>query len=370
MVEKLFQLKDENIANRDEYDRIKGVHDLLCTMCSCILIKPKQCKKCEMCFCEECINSWVSKKNSCPQRCQDFKIDNANQIIRNMLDSMKFKCTKCFEIFSYVRIIDHEPQCKGENHKPIKCPICKGCDIPYGDKKIYDDNLLSDLKTEIALLKENPNTELINLKREIDDLRMILKAYQTGEFESTSNIPIGVNPKFPPGNDNEKRKLNIKWATKQKKPDFTLSEGNKKLKVKYSGCNNIYLADYTFEEDIDLEFLLTVCSSSKLNSHYIGFINSEYNLDDCLCINNQAWCICGYGESFKHNGLILFDDLGMAMETNVPKTFLFTINGAKGILVLTNYETKKVIGSIQMYGKKFRFFVSKCNRGEVEYSLF
>jgi len=43
---------------------INGVNnDFVCTICSCIVRKPKECNGCGSLFCESCLKLWVEKNS-------------------------------------------------------------------------------------------------------------------------------------------------------------------------------------------------------------------------------------------------------------------------------------------------------------------
>ena len=117
----------------------------------------------------------------------------------------------------------------------------------------------------------------------------------------------------------------IKWPKTQKKTDFTLSDGDKKMIVNYSSCWNIHFADTVYNTDKDVTFKVRVLNTgSKFDHHYIGFTNSIYS-NDCLCLYKpNAWYIHNSGDNFKEANKIKFSNIKMSMEAGVPKIYQFT----------------------------------------------
>ena len=79
------------------------------SVCFCF----SNCKKCEKYFCTRCIDTWTSKKNSCPTcRGSPFVKGNVPIIQRETLKSIEFNCGKCTKTFKYEKAQEHFLQCQ------------------------------------------------------------------------------------------------------------------------------------------------------------------------------------------------------------------------------------------------------------------
>lgn len=134
-------LIDPDLLN-SEHENIK--EEITCLFCCNIVRNPVQCsiKKCSKMFCLECIQPLINKKNVCPNRCDDKKPIEVEEIPRNMknvLNCCKIKCLNynednkgCQEILTIENFERHhkevcqfsqrECQCKKilENEEEIK----------------------------------------------------------------------------------------------------------------------------------------------------------------------------------------------------------------------------------------------------------
>ena len=63
-----------------------------CAICQGVVIKPQESSNpaCSTLFCERCINGLVRKE--CPKRCGSSNFHQANRLIMNILNVLRFKC--------------------------------------------------------------------------------------------------------------------------------------------------------------------------------------------------------------------------------------------------------------------------------------
>jgi len=110
----------ERIIN---YKQILIIEDLVkCSICLEILCKPYECEVCGSLFCEDCINEWIKHNNSCPMKCENFKLIRARPNTRKMLNLIKMKCInapECNHTCEYWEMFGHEKNCKFQK---IRCP--------------------------------------------------------------------------------------------------------------------------------------------------------------------------------------------------------------------------------------------------------
>ena len=82
-------------------------------VCLGIAQRPLKCEKCEVVYCTACIFPKVQKHNQdyeCFQKCGCSKLVSLSKIEKNILSSLKFKCTEnfCSKIFSYDNFKNHK----------------------------------------------------------------------------------------------------------------------------------------------------------------------------------------------------------------------------------------------------------------------
>ena len=65
--------------------------DVICPICSNLIINPMMCMRCQNVYCKKCIEAWNKKDNKCPNRCEnpDYKsiwiIVNQFKLLMEML---------------------------------------------------------------------------------------------------------------------------------------------------------------------------------------------------------------------------------------------------------------------------------------------
>ena len=238
-------IDDSTITNINEYNSIKD--EITCEICQGILVKPKQCISCESIFCENCINSWLKKNNSCPKRCSKFEIKDCPRLMKKLLEKLIIQCSFCKKEFNYDTFVDkHYEGCCKEN-KSIKCPFCPDCQIKMKEFEEYQ--------------KKN-NEEKEKLLKEIEVLKNKIK-----ELEE----------------NNENRNIILKWSRNQKKNNFKLNPDETSIKIEHSNCYTFYVLNQDFTERKTYSFGLSVNTFGKLYDYFaIGFINENFD-DDCFC---------------------------------------------------------------------------------------
>ena len=329
-------IDESMIKNVQEYNVIKD--EISCEICSGILIKPKQCQSCESLFCEKCINEWKNKNNSCPKRCSKFILIDPPKIVKKLLDKINIQCSYCKSDFKYeTYVYKHYPECY-QKYKMVKCPLCSKSDIHYYQIEEYENKILKE--------KEQLLNEIKIYKEKIKELE----------------------------NNQNKKNLNIiqyKWCVNQKKSNFILSNDNKNIKINYSSCYNIYFVDFNFNGNNEYSLGISLNTFGKqLSLYYLGFINE--NFDDNLC---SLHCLCCAPDNCFYirldNGSLYEGKkkFSVKIEDKNKLNLLFILALKNKKLNIKNYDSNISYGIINVTGKSFRFFVGKCNSGEIEYHL-
>ena len=106
-------INDETIVKNDIYDAFKD--DIICPICSKILIEPQMCINCQNSYCRKCIEEWSKKSNKCPNRCDNPNYKKSLEKAKT-LSKLKFKCQKCGNQFTYDNIKKHVDECEQDKN--------------------------------------------------------------------------------------------------------------------------------------------------------------------------------------------------------------------------------------------------------------
>ena len=127
--------------------------NVICPICSGVLISPIQCLGCENCFCQACIEDWKKRQggNDCPFKCNNPTFKNS-RMIKNILSNVKFKCKNgCKQEIPYLEL---------ENHYKEKC---------RNNKTDYKQKYFEYKNKYLDLLKKNIELELFVVFSALDD---------------------------------------------------------------------------------------------------------------------------------------------------------------------------------------------------------
>jgi hypothetical protein len=134
-------------TNEESIDR-----EFICTICTSPFNDP-WCTPCDHTFCRACIKSWIDARNvSCPICRKNVSVNlltQANRTVRNILDRIPVKCTKCGQ-----RKIQRG---QFENHISKMCPMIldtNNCEsFPLFMRQIILEN--SKMKEQMKQLEED-----------------------------------------------------------------------------------------------------------------------------------------------------------------------------------------------------------------------
>lgn len=147
----------ELVANPDV---LKTMNELSqCSICTGLVIDPKQCDKCENAFCRECVDSWVKKSSSCPFKCENANFKEAGRALKTMINKLILKCPLgCPKTFSYENLKSHV--CDRAQECIKVCPCC-GTKVESFKIKEMNNGVpyekIKQLEDENQRLKEEKN---------------------------------------------------------------------------------------------------------------------------------------------------------------------------------------------------------------------
>jgi hypothetical protein len=114
----------DDVVNQDE---LPLINYLECPIDNLISMAPVMCRKCETCFCQDCIENWKKKSNVCPMRCNPIELINIDKtILKQQLDKVRLPCANfklgCFNKLLVREVAGHEKICE---YRGVKCEKCQ-----------------------------------------------------------------------------------------------------------------------------------------------------------------------------------------------------------------------------------------------------
>ena len=97
-------INEKNVIKDEFYTNFES--SFTCSICSDIFIEPTMCMNCQNVYCKECIEGWLQKSTTCPNRCQNTNFDKSKSTIE-MLSKLNFICDKCDRVISYDEMKNH-----------------------------------------------------------------------------------------------------------------------------------------------------------------------------------------------------------------------------------------------------------------------
>ena len=130
--------------------------DLICPICKGLLVSPNRCSICKKLFCQRCINSYICKYGTCPNKCTKITLIDIEEDLKAKLDSIIIHCDICEENISLFKYATHIQI----THQK-KCFNC-GSITSKSNKKI---KYLKYLK--MKKLETKPSFHISNIPKEI-----------------------------------------------------------------------------------------------------------------------------------------------------------------------------------------------------------
>lgn len=137
-----------------------------CVICSEVVKNPKECTGCGSLFCTPCINSWLSKRKECPNRCNlnTEHIKPIGKALLRMYNELDIKCVhydKCNKLLKLSDLEQHEKICQ--------LPQCQNFELC--------GNLIRDENNKSQVCSAECNL-ITNLKKANGDLNVMYKELQ------------------------------------------------------------------------------------------------------------------------------------------------------------------------------------------------
>lgn len=195
-----------SITEKFEYVNESSIDpELICTICQSPYQDPR-CTPCDHTFCADCINTWVkANSRSCPTCRQTFPSNDlapANRIVRNMLDRLLVKCTRCGD--TTLR------RDQFADHRQKKCPknsvCCLSAEVycPWtGPQDQLESHLSSCIFHQLQDVLEELISENSGLKKQLAEQKIRLDDLES-EIEELQN---NDSSEEIDGKSNEKRSV-------------------------------------------------------------------------------------------------------------------------------------------------------------------
>ena len=132
------------VVGEGENARISdSIHsDIVCPICSNVLIAPQDCITCDTSFCQACMEDYMARQGadpSCPLGCPHFKLKMAHKKVRQLLADLRIRCIfwpLCQETLPYAKLMVHERElCV---HNRVKCGKCE-CWVRVQDRQRHEE---------------------------------------------------------------------------------------------------------------------------------------------------------------------------------------------------------------------------------------
>lgn len=131
--------------------------ELICKICSGLVVGPNKCSKCKDIFCQACISDYLCKYNKCPNKCIGMTLLDVDDPFKIKLDKIIISCPTCQENVSLFKYPEH----LNITHQK-KCFNCDSVNYKSTNKKIQ---FLTYLELE---KKSDPNIyKFCNIPKEI-----------------------------------------------------------------------------------------------------------------------------------------------------------------------------------------------------------
>ncbi|CAD8207635.1 unnamed protein product [Paramecium pentaurelia] len=237
--------------------------DLICVICLQLVVNPKECSQCHTLFCSECIQESLIKNKICPKRCkEDFKVENINRIVKNLISQIKIKCLNkgCDQQMQIQNLDSHLKQCE---YVLTKCQYTD-CNLQDSLKNIKVHQQLCNHRTKTCekceeIHKINQQHDCIVTLRKIvklqEDLIMVLYTRldwletQQQCFQVKQQLKWVFPPKIAQCSQCKKENLKIRYVCEQSGVSYCQRCMRPKLKYFQCPLNHDFIESYRQKVD-------------------------------------------------------------------------------------------------------------------------
>ena len=334
----------ERVSNLNDFRKYER---MICVICHNLLWNPIKCADCLLHFCQECIECWTKKNNTCPNCRANFKSEKLERTLKEDLEDTiilcYFKKNGCNESVKYEKVFIHQKQCP---FRPSECHWCKlkgilrditphelicesrateclGCKnfIPYKEFQAHE---VDCLRKEVVLLREKLQNNKVMIKKKPKKLK-----FSQNTMFKHDGIQI-INKNLAKMKIDEFQKNSVVLL----KPKLKNNVVTWKIKISKLTCW-IGVGIGNGKTITDTNFLMTDAMIENMK-HGSYIISSNGLCWSCDCKSENF--IQNF--SFKDNDII-----SLEYDPNY-KTLTFMKNGLKKILKLSNNFLNSLYGNI------------------------
>lgn len=224
-------LDPDSIINTNFFESIKEI--VVCTICSGILVNPRECSLCQNSFCKKCLDEWTCLNDSCPFKCEKSEFKESSRTLKNILEKLIFKCLFCDQVEKDGNYFNHLIHLKICEKIKINCPTC---DSIVFKKRLKEDKFYLKLKENYSLLIEKfkiLKEENQKLKEDVNFLKELQNEVPLKTLNNQyENLGLAINSNIVSNHNNNSSMIN--------NPSGNNSNNNNNLNIRNSYRANNY----------------------------------------------------------------------------------------------------------------------------------
>ncbi len=161
--------------------RVRGEVDeeLMCPICSQVLLDPVAAPECEHAFCQPCISQWLARRPNCPvdrQPVQPKDLRPVPRILRNLLARLEVSCDNessgCAVVCKLDLLSHHLKECE---HNPKRAVLCdKGCGLAVPKDELAAHNCIKEMRSVLTTNEQKVaemQSEMADVKYQLAEQR-------------------------------------------------------------------------------------------------------------------------------------------------------------------------------------------------------
>lgn len=202
--------------------------EFFCSICLCLLWKPRSCAKCQNLFCQACISRWLRTDSKCPFGCPQYEDRNCPPQIRSLLSNFTIRCQSfqygCTAVLSYDRLEAHQTrECA---YPATRCQYCEALTLSTSidahelecGRRLGNCSICNQLIPLYCLQEHESSCLVANTPQNLypmadhQNLRQIIRTIEMNN--PTRDIPIVIANIFAPTPDDrniQNEYYNMSW---------------------------------------------------------------------------------------------------------------------------------------------------------------